>query len=198
MVNCNPETVSTDYDTSDRLYFEPLDTESVLAICEREKPDGVVIQFGGQTPLKLARVDRGRRLQDPRHAVRRGRPRGGSRALRRPAQGARPALAGVGDRRVAATRRSRSPSASATRCSSVPSYVLGGRAMRVCYDADDVREMPSFERDPRRPLRRERGRGRRRRALRRHRHVRRRGHAAHRGGRRALRRLVVHPARRRA
>src|SRR5438445_663134 len=56
MVNCNPETVSTDYDTSDRLYFEPLDTESVLAICERERPDGVVIQFGGQTPLKLARI----------------------------------------------------------------------------------------------------------------------------------------------
>ena len=56
MVNCNPETVSTDYDTSNRLYFEPLDTESVLAICEREKPVGVVIQFGGQTPLKLARA----------------------------------------------------------------------------------------------------------------------------------------------
>ncbi|HEY2072997.1 MAG TPA: carbamoyl-phosphate synthase large subunit, partial [Gaiellaceae bacterium] len=56
MVNCNPETVSTDYDTSDRLYFEPLDTESVLAICDRERPDGVVIQFGGQTPLKLARA----------------------------------------------------------------------------------------------------------------------------------------------
>ena len=56
MVNCNPETVSTDYDTSDRLYFEPLDVESVLAICEREQPAGVAIQFGGQTPLKLARA----------------------------------------------------------------------------------------------------------------------------------------------
>ncbi len=56
MVNCNPETVSTDYDTSDRLYFEPLDTASVLAVCEREQPEGVVIQFGGQTPLKLARA----------------------------------------------------------------------------------------------------------------------------------------------
>jgi carbamoylphosphate synthase large subunit len=56
MVNCNPETVSTDYDTSDRLYFEPLDVESVLAVCEREQPAGVVIQFGGQTPLKLARA----------------------------------------------------------------------------------------------------------------------------------------------
>ena len=54
MVNCNPETVSTDYDTSDRLYFEPLTFEDVMNIVEREKPDGVVIQFGGQTPLKLA------------------------------------------------------------------------------------------------------------------------------------------------
>jgi carbamoyl-phosphate synthase large subunit len=54
MVNCNPETVSTDYDTSDRLYFEPLTFEDVMAIVEVEKPDGVIVQFGGQTPLKLA------------------------------------------------------------------------------------------------------------------------------------------------
>ncbi len=54
MVNCNPETVSTDYDTSDRLYFEPLVFEDVMAIVEREKPMGVIVQFGGQTPLKLA------------------------------------------------------------------------------------------------------------------------------------------------
>jgi len=53
MVNCNPETVSTDYDTSDRLYFEPLTLEDVLEIVEREKPDGVIVQFGGQTPLNL-------------------------------------------------------------------------------------------------------------------------------------------------
>ena len=56
MVNCNPETVSTDYDTSDRLYFEPLTLEDVLEIVEVEKPKGVIIQFGGQTPLKLARA----------------------------------------------------------------------------------------------------------------------------------------------
>ncbi|RLT96726.1 MAG: carbamoyl-phosphate synthase large subunit, partial [Ketobacter sp.] len=55
MVNCNPETVSTDYDTSDRLYFEPVTLEDVLAIVELEKPKGVIVQFGGQTPLKLAR-----------------------------------------------------------------------------------------------------------------------------------------------
>ena len=54
MVNCNPETVSTDYDISDRLYFEPLTFEDVMAIVEREKPAGVIVQFGGQTPLKLA------------------------------------------------------------------------------------------------------------------------------------------------
>ena len=54
MINCNPETVSTDYDTSDRLYFEPLTLEDVLAVCEVERPQGVIVQFGGQTPLKLA------------------------------------------------------------------------------------------------------------------------------------------------
>jgi len=54
MINCNPETVSTDYDTSDRLYFEPLTLEDVTAVCELEQPEGVVVQFGGQTPLKLA------------------------------------------------------------------------------------------------------------------------------------------------
>ena len=56
MINCNPETVSTDYDTSDRLYFEPITEEKVLDIIELEKPEGVIIQFGGQTPLKLSEV----------------------------------------------------------------------------------------------------------------------------------------------
>ena len=54
MINCNPETVSTDYDTSDRLYFEPLTVEDVLSVIEKEKPWGVIVQYGGQTPLKLA------------------------------------------------------------------------------------------------------------------------------------------------
>ena len=54
MVNCNPETVSTDYDTADRLYFEPLTFEDVLEIVHKENPKGVIVQFGGQTPLKLA------------------------------------------------------------------------------------------------------------------------------------------------
>ena len=56
MVNCNPETVSTDYDTSDRLYFEPLTFEDVMEIIEKEKPEGVIVQYGGQTPLKLSRA----------------------------------------------------------------------------------------------------------------------------------------------
>ncbi len=55
MVNCNPETVSTDYDTSSRLYFEPLTVEDVLSICEKEKPEGMIVQFGGQTPLNIAK-----------------------------------------------------------------------------------------------------------------------------------------------
>jgi len=54
MINCNPETVSTDYDTSDKLYFEPLTVEDVLSIYENEKPEGVIVQFGGQTPLNIA------------------------------------------------------------------------------------------------------------------------------------------------
>jgi len=55
MVNSNPETVSTDYDTSDKLYFEPLTFEDVMNIIDREQPDGVIVQFGGQTPLNLAK-----------------------------------------------------------------------------------------------------------------------------------------------
>jgi carbamoyl-phosphate synthase large subunit len=67
MVNCNPETVSTDYDTSDKLYFEPLTFEDVLSLIEREKPDGVIVQFGGQTPLKLRGAAGARRRAHPRH-----------------------------------------------------------------------------------------------------------------------------------
>ena len=70
MVNCNPETVSTDYDTSDRLYFEPLTLEEVLNICDTEKPDGVIVQFGGQTPLTLALPLKRRGRADHRHRSR--------------------------------------------------------------------------------------------------------------------------------
>jgi carbamoyl-phosphate synthase large subunit len=145
MVNCNPETVSTDYDTSDRLYFEPLDAESVLAICEREKPVGVVIQFGGQTPLKLARTieDAGYTiLGTPFDAVdlaeNRERFAGLLKAhgLRSPEWG----IAATPDETVEIAERIGYPVLVR------PSYVLGGRAMRVCYTADDVREMPPFDR----------------------------------------------------
>ena len=85
MVNCNPETVSTDYDTSDRLYFEPLTLEDVLAIVEVEQPEGVIVSFGGQTPLRLAAGPGGRRRDAARHAARGDRPRRGPRALRRAA-----------------------------------------------------------------------------------------------------------------
>ena len=64
MVNCNPETVSTDYDTADRLYFEPLTLEDVLNIMDEEQPDGVIVQFGGQTPLNLAAGLGGSRRSD--------------------------------------------------------------------------------------------------------------------------------------
>ena len=137
MVNCNPETVSTDYDTSDRLYFEPLDVDSVLAICEREQPEGVVIQFGGQTPLKLARAIEA----------------AGFKVLgtpARPSTSPRTASASDGCSRssTSAARTGGSPTPRTRRCDRGavgypvlvrPSYVLGGRAMRVCYDEAQVR-----------------------------------------------------------
>ena len=140
MVNCNPETVSTDYDTSDRLYFEPLGVEEVLAVCEREQPVGVVIQFGGQTPLKLARAIEAAGFRILGHAVRGGRPRRGPRALRRAAAtssaSAVPAWGIARDRDEAVAVAERIGYPVLVR----PSYVLGGRAMRVCYDAETVRE----------------------------------------------------------
>ena len=99
MINCNPETVSTDYDTSDRLYFEPLSPEEVLAVLDREQPEGVVTQFGGQTPLRLARAHRGRGVRDHGHAARGDRPRRGPRAVRRPGRRARHPLPALGDGR---------------------------------------------------------------------------------------------------
>ena len=85
MVNCNPETVSTDYDTSDRLYFEPLTAEDVIELVRVEQRRGqllgVIVQLGGQTPLKLAAALEQAADPDPRHLARRHRPRRGSRAL---------------------------------------------------------------------------------------------------------------------
>jgi carbamoyl-phosphate synthase large subunit len=137
IVNCNPETVSTDYDISDRLYFEPLTLEDVLPIIEIEQPEGVIVQFGGQTPLKLASglaqagvpllgtsvdsidlaEDRGRfgelladlEIQAPPWAIAHS------------SQEARDAAAGVGYPLLIR-----------------PSYVLGGRAMTICYSSDQL------------------------------------------------------------
>jgi carbamoyl-phosphate synthase large subunit len=138
MVNCNPETVSTDYDTSNRLYFDPLDTASVLAVLDREQPEGVVIQFGGQTPLKLARAIEAagyRILGTPFDAVdlAEDRERFGTLlaklGIRCPEWG----IAESGDEAVALAERIGYPVLVR------PSYVLGGRAMRVCHADDEVR-----------------------------------------------------------
>jgi carbamoyl-phosphate synthase large subunit len=139
MVNCNPETVSTDYDVSDRLYFEPLDTESVLAVLERERPVGVVIQLGGQTPLKLARdVERAgfRILGTPFEAIDLAEDRErfagllGRLGIRCPDWG----IAHTGSEACEIAERVGYPVLVR------PSYVLGGRAMRVCYGAEETVE----------------------------------------------------------
>jgi len=139
MVNCNPETVSTDYDTSDRLYFEPLCVEEVLAICEREQPVGVVIQFGGQTPLKLARAIEAagfRVLGTPYEAVDLAEDRERFAALCGELEIAVPpwGMASSPDEAVEVAERVGYPVLVR------PSYVLGGRSMRICYDAEAVRE----------------------------------------------------------
>ncbi len=128
MVNCNPETVSTDYDTSDRLYFEPLTFEDVMNIVERERPRGVIVQFGGQTPLKLVVPLERAGVPHPRHAARRDRPRGGSAALRRSAEPSPPAASAGGHRALLRGGGAPSPPPSAIPRSCGPSYVLGGRA----------------------------------------------------------------------
>jgi carbamoyl-phosphate synthase large subunit len=137
MVNCNPETVSTDYDTSDRLYFEPLRTEEVLAICARERPVGVVIQFGGQTPLKLARAleEAGYRiLGTPFDAVDLAEDRERFAALCDEQDIAVPpwGMARTAEDAVGIANEIGYPVLVR------PSYVLGGRNMRVCYSPAEV------------------------------------------------------------
>ncbi len=137
MVNCNPETVSTDYDTSDRLYFEPLGAEEVLEICARELPDGVVIQFGGQTPLKLAREIEGegwRILGTPFDAVDLAEDRERFAALCDELDIAVPSWAMAQGEEQAAYVAEAIGYPVLVR----PSYVLGGRNMQVCYDAEAV------------------------------------------------------------
>src|SRR5450432_1908891 len=139
MVNCNPETVSTDYDTSDRLYFEPLTFEDVMEIIEKEKPEGVIVQFGGQTPLKLSRA---------------------LAAAGAPIIGTTPDSIDVAEDRerfqkLVNTLKLKQPANASARTeeSAVllarevgfplvvrPSYVLGGRAMEVVFNEDDLRQ----------------------------------------------------------
>ncbi|AKV04792.1 Carbamoyl-phosphate synthase large chain [Labilithrix luteola] len=132
MVNCNPETVSTDYDTSDRLYFEPLTLEDVLAICEVEKPVGVVVQFGGQTPLKLAvplEKNGVKLLGTSADAIDRAEDRGRfddlltKLSLKRPKSG----IANGVEEAFQIAERIGYPVLVR------PSYVLGGRAMTIAY-----------------------------------------------------------------
>jgi carbamoyl-phosphate synthase large subunit len=138
MVNCNPETVSTDYDTSDRLYFEPLTLEDVLAIVDKEQPLGVIVQFGGQTPLKLAVP-----LQQAGVPILGTSPDAIDRAEDR--QRFSGLLTELGLNQAAGTT---ARSLGEARRIAVqigypvlvrPSYVLGGRAMRIVYDEEDLR-----------------------------------------------------------
>src|SRR5437667_633794 len=153
MVNSNPETVSTDYDTSDKLYFEPLTLEDVLNIYDQEKPEGVFVQFGGQTPLNLA---------------------DGLKAAGVPILGTQPeSIETAEDRRLFAAMLDKlglrqTPNGSATSTEDAvaiarkigypalvrPSFVLGGRAMELVYNEEDLRRYMAsvIEVTPHRPV----------------------------------------------
>ncbi len=137
MVNCNPETVSTDYDTSDRLYFEPLTLEDVLAIVEREQPLGVIVQFGGQTPLKLAvPLERAgvRILGTTPDAIDRAEDRERFAAILHRLGLAQPPNGTARSFDEAARVASNLGYPILVR----PSYVLGGRAMEIVYDEEGL------------------------------------------------------------
>ena len=137
MVNCNPETVSTDYDTSDRLYFEPLTIEDVLAVCEQERPEGVIVQFGGQTPLKLARAleEAGvPLLGTPVDAIDLAEDRGRFGALLRRLGIAHPPYGTALSAEEASVIAEEVGFPLLVR----PSYVLGGRAMEICYSTENL------------------------------------------------------------
>ncbi|MBF7683556.1 carbamoyl-phosphate synthase large subunit [Acinetobacter sp. B5B] len=138
MVNCNPETVSTDYDTSDRLYFEPITLEDVLEIIRIEKPKGVIVQYGGQTPLKLARaleeagtpiigtspdaIDRAEDRERFQQMIQRLQLRQPNNSIVKSAEEGISEGAKVGYPLVVR-----------------PSYVLGGRAMEIVYNEDELK-----------------------------------------------------------
>ncbi len=138
MVNCNPETVSTDYDTSDRLYFEPLVEEDVLNVMEVERPMGVVVQFGGQTPLKLALP-----LAQAGIPILGTSPDEIDRAEDRERFSALITTLGLRQPRNGVARSGKEAYAVASRIGYPvivrPSYVLGGRAMQIVYDELSLR-----------------------------------------------------------
>jgi carbamoyl-phosphate synthase large subunit len=153
MVNCNPETVSTDYDTSDRLYFEPVTVEEVLAIYAKEKPEGVMVQFGGQTPLNIARQleEAGVRIigtspetidlaEDRERFAARMRQLG----IPQPESG----MASTLDEAVGIAARLGYPLIVR------PSYVLGGRGMEIVHDEEMLREYvkKAVDVSPERPI----------------------------------------------
>ncbi len=139
MVNCNPETVSTDYDTSDRLYFEPLVEEDVLNIMEVERPMGVVVQFGGQTPLKLALP-----LERAGIPILGTSPDAIDRAENRERFSALMTTLGFQQPRNGSAWSGEEAYAIASRIGYPvivrPSYVLGGRAMQIVYDEQSLRQ----------------------------------------------------------
>ncbi len=143
MVNCNPETVSTDYDTSDRLYFEPLTLEDVLAIVERERPEGVIVQFGGQTPLRLAVP-----LERAGVPILGTAPDAIDRAEDRERFDALLELLGLERPPGGVARSPREAEEVAARIGYPvlvrPSYVLGGRAMEIVKDPDSLHRYMRF------------------------------------------------------
>jgi carbamoyl-phosphate synthase large subunit len=157
MINCNPETVSTDYDTSDRLYFEPLTLEDVLAVLERENPQGVIVQFGGQTPLNLALE-----LKRNKAKIIGTDPESIDLAEDRRRFGALLAELNIPQPRGGTAL---APQEAVTTASEIglpvlvrPSYVLGGRAMVIAYDLKTVEEYVTQAAqiggmsDPKRPI----------------------------------------------
>jgi carbamoyl-phosphate synthase large subunit len=137
MINCNPETVSTDYDTSDRLYFEPLTAEDVLAVVEIERPEGLIVQFGGQTPLRLARAleEAGvPLLGTPVDAIDLAEDRGRFAALLSRLEIAHPPYGTAMSAEEAVAMAEQVGFPLLVR----PSYVLGGRAMEICYSPEGL------------------------------------------------------------
>jgi carbamoyl-phosphate synthase large subunit len=151
MVNCNPETVSTDYDTSDRLYFEPLTLDDVLGVVEAEQPEGVIVQFGGQTPLKLAHgLEQAgvKILGTSVDAIDLAEDRGRFGALLESLGYAAPSYATATsvDEAIAAAPEVGWPLLVR------PSYVLGGRAMEIVYDIDGLKDYLSRHARDGRPI----------------------------------------------